>query len=55
MTYRDRLHPWCIIRNFTNCRVLIVARFRCRNEAEEHLKILRRLTPKVPYEIIFDR
>ncbi|MBW4658173.1 MAG: hypothetical protein KME15_05830 [Drouetiella hepatica Uher 2000/2452] len=54
MSYHDRLHPWCIIRCLPNAQVLIAARFRKRNEAEEYLIRLRRLVPDGIFEIVFD-
>ncbi|MBD1929855.1 hypothetical protein H6F74_27010 [Trichocoleus sp. FACHB-90] len=54
MTYYSKLHPWCIIRLLPDMRSLIVARFRARNDAEAHLRILKANTPNVPYSIIFD-
>lgn len=54
MTYFNLLHPWCIIRSLPNLQGSVVARFRRRNDAESHLKIISRLIPSVTYEIIFD-
>jgi hypothetical protein len=54
MLYRDRLHPWCIIRLLPNARTIIVARFRRRNNAEAHMKVLRRMKPDAIYQIMFD-
>ncbi len=54
MSYYDRLTPWCIIRCLPGAQTLIIQRFRKRTEAEEHLKILRRLSPDAVYEIVFD-
>jgi hypothetical protein len=54
MSYFERLHPWCIIRPLPNLRNCIVARFRRRNDAESHLRVIRRLVPNVPYFIVFD-
>lgn len=54
MSYYDRLHPWCIIRCFPNAQTVIVDRFRRRNDAEAHLRILRQINPDALYEIIFD-
>ena len=54
MSYYDRLMPWCIVRCLPAARTLIVQRFRRRGEAEEHLKIMRRLTPHAVYELLFD-
>jgi hypothetical protein len=45
LTYRDRLKPWCIIRQLPNCQRLTVARFSRRPDAESYLKALRRLMP----------
>ncbi|MBD0346940.1 MAG: hypothetical protein ICV63_19360 [Coleofasciculus sp. Co-bin14] len=54
MTYFERLHPWCIIRPLPNLQRLIVARCRRRNDAESHVRLLRRLMPNIRYEIVFD-
>jgi hypothetical protein len=54
MTYHDRLHPWCIARLQFNMQHRIVVRFRRRNDAEAHLKVLRYMNPGVTYAIIFD-
>lgn len=52
-SYCDRLHPWCIVRRLPNMQNAIVGRFRKHNDAEEHLKTLRRLAP-VDYVIVFE-
>lgn len=54
MPYRDRLHPWCIIRFLPNARTVIVNRFRRRNDAEAHMRVLRRKRPDASYQIMFD-
>ncbi len=54
MTYKDKLNPWCIIRPVSSVQMRIVGRFRRRVDAEEHLKILKRMMPNVPFEIMFD-
>ncbi|MBD2072183.1 hypothetical protein H6F93_32455 [Leptolyngbya sp. FACHB-671] len=61
MTYREQLHPWCIIRHAAEAtqsaaptEQLVVARFRRRNNAEDHLKRMQRLSPECSYSIIFD-
>lgn len=54
LTYWNRLHPWCIIRLLPKMQRTVVARFRRRNDAEAHLKILRQLSPDAEYLIIFD-
>lgn len=54
MAYRDRLYPWCIIRQLPKFQRITVARFRKRNEAEEHLKVLHRLLPNATFVVLFD-
>lgn len=54
MTYKDRLSPWCIIRHLPQAQHLVVARCRRRNNAEDHLRLLKRMTPSGEYSIIFD-
>ncbi len=54
MTYKDRLSPWCIVLHLPNLQNKVVGRLRRRNDAEEHLKLLRRMTPTASYSIIFD-
>jgi hypothetical protein len=53
MSYRDQLHPWCIICLLANQEQSIVRRFRRRGDAEEHLKVLRAMSPMTQYSIIF--
>lgn len=54
MPYRDRLHPWCVIQLLPNARTIIVDRFRRRNYAEAHMKVLRCMKPDAIYQIMFD-
>jgi hypothetical protein len=54
MTYREQLSPWCIIKYLPHMQRLTVARFRRRNDAESHLRVLRRLVPEANYAIVFD-
>ncbi len=54
MTYLERLSPWCIVKLLPNMQRLVVARCRRRNDAEEHLRVLRRLVPKANYALVFD-
>jgi hypothetical protein len=54
MSYRNRLSPWCIVRHLPDARSIIVARFRYRNEAEAHLRIIRQLLPNSHHSLIFD-
>ena len=50
MTYRDHLHPWCIVRLLPEARSTVVARFRDRIDAETHLKLLNQLMPSATYQ-----
>jgi hypothetical protein len=54
MTYRDHLHPWCIVRLLPEARSTVVARFRDRVDAEAHLKLLNQLTPSATYRVLFE-
>jgi hypothetical protein len=54
MTYFDQLHPWCLMRLLPNLQSRVIARFRRRNDAEAHMRVLRQLAPTGRYEIMFD-
>lgn len=54
MTYFEKLHPWCLIRLLPNCQRIVVARFRKRNDADEHLRVLQRLVKHRTFVIIFE-
>lgn len=54
MTYKNQLHPWCIIQPLANLQRKVVARFRRRSDAEAHLQAMRRLVPGATYLIVFD-
>ena len=54
MTYKDRLSPWCIIRHLPNSQRMVVSRSRRRNDAEEHVRLLKRMVQDGDYSIIFD-
>lgn len=54
MSYKDRLYPWCIIRHLPKSQNMVVGRLRRRNDAEEHLRILKQLMPNASFSIIFD-
>lgn len=53
-SYRDQIHPWCIVRLLPNAQTLIVARFRRRNDADAHLQVLQQLIPNAEFRILFD-
>ena len=53
-SYRDRLSPWCIVQLLPKMQRRVVARSRRRNDATEHLRVLKRLNPIGTYEILFD-
>ena len=54
MTYRTLLYPWCIVRLLPQLQRVTAARFRSRSQAENHLKVLRRLMPAGAFVIVFD-
>jgi hypothetical protein len=54
MSYYDQLNPWCIIRLLPNMQRTVVSRFRRRNDAEAHLRLLQQMTPAASYTIVFD-
>lgn len=51
--YRDKLKPWCIIRQLPDFQRSIVARFSRRNDAEAYLIALRRLMPATRHIVVF--
>jgi hypothetical protein len=53
MTYLERLSPWCIVKLLPNLQRQVIARCRRRNDAEEHLRVLRRLLPCASFAISF--
>ncbi|WOD39906.1 hypothetical protein [Nodosilinea sp. E11] len=53
-TYSQQLHPWCIVQHLPQMQRRVVARFRRRNDADAHMKVLYRLSPLAQYSIIFD-
>ncbi|NJL40559.1 MAG: hypothetical protein HC899_30305 [Leptolyngbyaceae cyanobacterium SM1_4_3] len=53
-SYRDSLHPWCIVRAFPSAHTLVVARFRRRSDAEAQLRALQRLIPAASFCVVFD-
>ncbi|MBD1846347.1 hypothetical protein H6F89_23580 [Cyanobacteria bacterium FACHB-63] len=52
--YRTRLHPWCVIRLLPKMQRVVLERFRSRTQAEEYLKLMRRLMPEAVHQIVFD-
>lgn len=53
-TYRNQLHPWCLVRQLPDLRQAIIARFRRRNDAEAYGRSLQRLTPTIHHLVVFD-
>ena len=46
--------PWVIARLLPNAQAIIVARFRNRQDADDHKRLLHRFIPNAEFEIIFD-
>ncbi|HEY9606527.1 MAG TPA: hypothetical protein V6C85_33270 [Allocoleopsis sp.] len=45
---------WAIARLLPNAQAIIVARFRNRQDADDHKRLLARFIPNAEFEIIFD-
>jgi hypothetical protein len=45
---------WVIARLLPNAQAIIVARFRNRQDADDHKRLLHRFIPNAEFEIIFD-
>ncbi len=54
MTYSQQLRPWCVIRTLPNNMLIVVARFRHRDDAVAYLQVLQNLVKDVAFMIIFD-
>ncbi|MBW4545121.1 MAG: hypothetical protein KME25_11840 [Symplocastrum torsivum CPER-KK1] len=52
--YPQENRPWAIIRLLPNAQTIIVARFRNRQDADDHKRLLHRFIPNAEFEIIFD-
>jgi hypothetical protein len=52
--YNQLLHPWCVVQFLPHMQRRKVARFRRRNDADAHLKALRRLSSSAQYTVMFD-
>ena len=50
----DYSRPWAIIRLLLDARRYTVARFRNRQDAEDHLRFLNRYIPAAEFEVFFD-
>jgi putative acetyltransferase len=46
--------PWAIARIMPTAKAYIVARFRNRQDADDHLRVLHRFIPAAEFDIIFD-
>jgi hypothetical protein len=53
-SYRDQLHPWCILVALTKKKVQLVSRFRRCHEAQAHIQALQRMHPDKDYKLVFD-
>lgn len=52
--YQAKLHPWCIVRLLPKMQRVVVGRFRRGNDAEAHMRSLKRLIPNTQFIVIFD-
>ncbi|AFY71881.1 hypothetical protein Pse7367_3648 [Thalassoporum mexicanum PCC 7367] len=53
-SYRDQLHPWCILLAITAKNAKLVSRFRRCHEAQAHIQALQRMNPEKTYKLVFD-
>ena len=54
MQYQKQLNPWVINRQLPNLQRQTVARFRRRNDAEQYMKVMQRVTPQANFTITFE-
>ncbi|HLO88135.1 MAG TPA: hypothetical protein VK203_24450 [Nostocaceae cyanobacterium] len=47
-------HPWLIVRILDSCQPYTVARFANRQDADDHLRFLRRFIPNGVFQIMFE-
>ena len=52
--YQAKLHPWCIVRLLPKMQRIVVGRFRKGNDADEHVRSLRKLIPQGQFIVMFD-
>ena len=52
--YRARLFPWSVIRLLPDCQRSVLARFRKRNQAEEYVRLVKRVNLDWDCAIVFD-
>ncbi len=50
---QQSIRPWTIVRILPKARHYTVACFRNRQDADDHLRLLRRFTPGSEFEVIF--
>jgi len=53
-SYPEENRPWAIVRLLPNAQAIIVTRFRNRQDADDHKRLLHRFIPNAEFEIIFD-
>ena len=53
-SYPQENRLWAIVRLLPNAQTIIVARFRNRQDADDHKRLLHRFIPNAEFEIIFD-
>lgn len=53
-TYQQQLSPWCLVQQLPKMQNRVVARFRRRNDADAHRRVLQHLIPSAQYIVVFD-
>ena len=46
--------PWILVQILPNLKTHILARFCNRQDADDHLRVLRRFVPKAAFAIVFE-
>lgn len=54
MAYKDILKPWAVARQRPNLQWVIIARYKSRSDADEHLLLLRQRVPNIQFKVVFD-
>lgn len=50
----DTVRPWAIVRLLPKAQCYTVARFYNRQDAQDHVRFLKRWIPAAEFEIVFD-
>ncbi len=54
MTYSDRLRRWVVVRLSSDLQHTDIARFHKFSDAENYVRVMRRLQPQTRFKVMFD-